>query len=344
MKHIINFLHYTFYYKLNLIIVNHFKLIYIIFSLFYYFALILLYLITNNSTLQINRLPSIDVITTYFNFKVKLFNPNNFGSNKDIFSPIKDMHENLVSSTNNYIPNANYTSYFPTHDMKTAIIPYQQNDIVIDVINCPDYTKDLNKPIFEISNHNIEKVIVTDGPLLNSDLPFETPIELKVSAEETDTTLIVLLQQQNSILKDQLDAILSPSFEGARQYSDDQIFSMHIKIIQIITQDLESHPYLDETQAQQIIRDAVKKYMTTYNLYGQLTTANLKNTNFLINLLVKEMIVNSLFVTDYEKFILENVIKALLFEVLSNHYSITTDELYDDTSMSLMKNIISRFL
>jgi len=239
-----------------------------------------------------------------------------------------------------------YVSYFSFSNGEMELpIPYGKNEISIrntipyKSSNDSRYQQSI---LSEVEKDQIEKVIVDKGPIINKDLPFEAPIIITVKEDPLD---VVIFEIQHDLLEDQLNSILAPSYEGIETYSSETIFQMHLDIVKIIKTKLDSQDIISDKEAQQIIKNMVIQYMTDYNIYSSITVSNLKNTNYIINLLLKEMIINSLIVYDFEKFIFENVISTLILESLSHLQNNSTDYYNDDSlSYATIRNTVSRFI
>ena len=135
-------------------------------------------------------------------------------------------------------------------------------------------------------------------------------------------------------------------FRSNRINTTDEIFNVHLQIRDIIQVKINTMPDYDSQQAQNMIRSEVHDFMVNNNIYSKLTVENLRNTNFFINLLIHEFIINSLWVYDDEKFILENIATAIIIETLSHIQHTPTEQFYnnDEVLQQIVKTIVTRFL
>lgn len=278
-------------------------------------------------------LPKIEIIKTYFEYKVKLFDPSKY--------LMKNIVEEVANKEDENKLLQDYLTYFPTPNMEVPGIVGQITTVSILGLLDSLFPEKIDT-IFEVSNNDkIAPTSVIEGPLLDSRLPIEAPVEIKVK-EDTQIRDIIAYQYRDSLAADKLNSIMGPSYEGPAVYNDNAIFHMHLEIVDIIKNQLNLHDMISEAEARKVIKDIVIEYLNKFNIYSQLTSHNLRDTNFVINLLIKEFVANSLFVEDVDRVIMQNIINTLIIESISP----SSDALYDDPLFfhSTLKIIIARFL
>nr|NP_062848.1 hypothetical protein PhpooMp03 [Physarum polycephalum]BAB08082.1 unnamed protein product [Physarum polycephalum] len=359
MKNIINKIRYIY-------IILLLKLLYnpIIFFLIYYVIIIGIQIlwsyymhvevIKDNDNNLLKTLPSIKIIHNYFLYKssylyeagsickslYKIMPTTKYSVVKDII-----LVKYSLDTSADYQPSQDEASYFPSDDIND-MIPVQMQDIPVKSkepkIEYPrrpniDLKRETIIPRFEIETETIPPTIVNPPDVINNDLPFEEPveepIEIKVEFFNAYTDLMNI---------EDVDSVISPSFEGSRIYSDDAIFQLHLDITEFVTQKIRVST---EDISVTIIRNTVHEYFIKSNLNSNLTPSDLQNTNHLINLLLKELIVNSFFAADNESFIMKQIATSLIVEVLSNLENVDSNCYYDNPDIldGIVQDIVTRF-
>lgn len=337
-------------------IINYPILVYII----YYALIIIIQIIfsynipiedityTNN---LIRTLPSINIISDYFSYKnIYLYETNNIYTSllkKITISTQLDIKDILTHSenyskvlSNDYIPSEDEASYIPSDNIYMNQNHNPQEECIIDTITIYD-SNDI--PTFKIEECTLEPTIVKPPDIINNDLPFETPVEIKVDSNHKE--LVPYDIHIISSKKDMLNSICSPSFEGPIIHHNANIHQLHLDILNIVKQEL-SLSYNREENILKVIRDTVHDHFLKYNMSANITTQNLQNTNHLINLLVQEMIINSIFTYEDESFILQQIAIAITVETLSILQNIDSQTYYNNPDLlnMVVNDIISRFL
>lgn len=190
---------------------------------------------------------------------------------------------------------------------------------------------------------SIPETIVLEKDILNNNLPFEAPIDIVVTE---DNELITYIAQENTLQGAILNTIYAPGTNGPRIYSDDTIFNFHIKIIDIIKNNINTFDVINNKNAIHLIREKVHDYLLNTNLLNNITAADLQNTNHLFNLLISEFIINSILVDEQEYFIIYNICGALIIEVICHVQHLSTHDFYNDPDIfaQTVDAIIIRFI
>lgn len=322
-------------------------------------------------------LPSINIINNYFNYntvfiakyheiflmimKTKLVTniiekPQYF--HFPFINEIKLLNDDV--SNKPFIPTKiTKDDYIPSRDLASyevsEIVPISQPvEIVIDTKSLSDEILNVkhNKPTTTFSvviPDPIEKTIVDKPPIIRKDLPFEIPIEILVKKDpEPINTALVSAKTSSAFGQDMLNSVFMPSYEGKSLYSSTTIFNLHLDIISIARTQLELvlGDHINPIDAQRVIRDIVHSYIEKHNALVNITMGELRNSNHLINLLIRELIVNSMFAYDEEKFMLHNIAGALIIESLCAIEKTEPSSYYDNPSLyeNIIRPIIARFL
>ena len=95
-----------------------------------------------------------------------------------------------------------------------------------------------------------------------------------------------------------------------------------------------------------MIRKEVHDQLINLRVFYHLKAEDLKNTNHILNLLINEMIVNSIFVSEEEKFILQNIVIALIVEIQCHFEGVDPFSYYlnEPQVKILVDNVMMRFL
>lgn len=287
--------------------------------------------------------PSLDILTEHFNYKLNFIKNSEQIIKKTLKIDIitlwqKNIFEIIISENKaiNLI-SINDFDYYSLYFPLTSEIPFYMDNHGISHIYLDVYEKELNAiPKFDITLSEIEKTPIITEVIVNNDLPFESPVEIHV--ENTSDSLIIIAE--NVKQEDKFISIYGPSYEGPQIYSETTIFDLHLKIINIITNIINAHSLINNQEAIPLIRNTVHDYLYNSNLINNLTIKDLQN------LLLHEMIANSLFVSDQESFILKQVIIAIIIDVISKIENTLPDHYYNDPILcnNIVKHIISRFL
>lgn len=310
--------------------------------------------ITNYTLL---KLPSIDCINNFFKYKC-----HNLRLNYKLLEPSNLLFTHFPSSTNEQtIPmldlstlaeitrlHSKFSPYTPT--LTPTVSPTVSPKEPFSSIPTKDEPRIRNifpenyVPKFEITPANIDETIVAPPPIIINDLPFEAPVIITVDDSPLPTIAEIVLINNTNVLTDIGQAICSPSYEGKRINDDDQIFQLHLDIVENIKRKLSLIDVVDRHGVQQMIRTTTSSYLHAH--FAQMTVKDLSNVNFIINLLVKELLINSIFVfADDERLIMREIIIALIVESLSIVQKMDPNTYYSDLHMMQMivNTIIPRF-
>lgn len=276
----------------------------------------------------IKQLPEVKVIVDYFNYKLDFTRKCNvlfYINNNTKYDTFIQMMK--IKAIKQEFSDNNYTLEIPLTNPETPI-----NFIIIE--EKPSHIK---PNTFYVIDENIADTIVIAAPIINNDFGFEAPIEIKV-----EKTLDLIVQNDLGY------SIIQPSFEGETLYTKDEIYNLHIAASQIIKDKLQSYDNLNlfSEESREIIRQGVKDYMIKFNLFSNLDHNSLRNSNFIVNLLIYEIVMNYILMDDLEKFISLNICGALIVESICyvEHNSVL--DFYNDTegcNMSI-RNILRRFV
>jgi hypothetical protein len=272
-------------------------------------------------------------------------------------NPIRLISKNqaLLKTNKDYIPSKDYNSYLPM-PVETYIPTENQPDVpespkLPEAPTMPenDISSDQQQsPNFVVVKENLEATKVADV-ILDSSLPFEIPIEIIIyenNKNYTHNQNIVIYNNENIIQNDLRNSVFGPSYEGPKIYNDDFIFQLHLRIVEFIKNQFYLNQLSDTFNDERIIKKCVYEYLKQDNIISKLTYQSLRDTNNLINLLILEMMVNSIITTPEETFILHNIVKHLLIAILSQLEGINPDYYYQNKEMTdvLLKAITERFL
>lgn len=234
-----------------------------------------------------------------------------------------------------------YFQYFPSGDdtlenylpFTGGSLPDPFSNVIIDHLTYEQTPKFIVSAI----DNGLSKTKVNPPPILDTSLPFDAPIIITVSED-----LSIIPKIDYSIQQDMLSSIYAPSYIGEKSYVKNQIFELHTTILQDVThrikETFDKEGITSPTRIQEIAHTAVQEYMIRFQIYDTLTVQNLRNTEHFVNLLLNELIINSIFSFDQDQFILHSICKAILFEVINKieHVSNWDDERY--------MQILARFL
>lgn len=240
-----------------------------------------------------------------------------------------------------YKPSYDYYDYKPSYNY----YDYEDNlsPLSIGIIGISLAVMDSNPdiiPEFTISNNDVlSDTIVTNPPLLDNHYPFETPVDL-VIPEHKEVELIIHGIYNSDLQKDMFHSIYSPSYKGTKTLNHDQIFNLHLEIVKIVSTHLSTiNEDLSQDEIIEHVKQVVREYMIQYNIFKSINIQNLKNTEHFLNLLIGEMMINSMFASDSEKRLLHIIARSLVFYILNHLESGSTN--FKDYRIDA---IISRFL
>lgn len=213
-----------------------------------------------------------------------------------------------------YASSNTYYSYFPTNDESLdSVIPKTHPGSLIPVSIEP-YSDEYIR-VFRVDNNSeIPPVQVTNPPVIDNSLPFEIPVNITVPEPTPDE--LIIFHNTSDIQKDIFHSIYAPSYEGKNfNYNT---FDLHIQIRNIVADAIsrENVDVLNQQEMVEIVKKEVKKYMINYNIYADLSRQSLQNTNHLLNLIISEMMINSLICEGTEQVLLHTICRALIFETL----------------------------
>ena len=229
--------------------------------------------------------------------------------------PLSEVVENpkLTEDENNknFKPSSKYSSYFPENihvfpNNPTGSTPISTHPIVTE-----------RDPIFNISNDDIlSETIIINPPLMDKSLPFEEKVDIIVP--EPSVQDIIIHIQNTNISRDMFHSIYEPSFEGKMNPNYSNIFDLHLQVRDRIAASISSEnvDVLNQQEMIEIVKKAIKQYLTEYKVYASLDKQNLRDRQHIINLLIGEMMANSIFCDDAEKALLHIICRALVYETI----------------------------
>jgi hypothetical protein len=238
--------------------------------------------------------------------------------------------------------NRDRSSYFPNDT--GDILPFSGGIIEFAI---PEHAIEKQPLVFEVTINDLDPTPIKEPNMLDNNLPFETSVEITVH-EPTYTDLINIISPE--LHTDMKNSIYGPSYEGINIYDSNYIFRLQIEISNAVRSKLQyfthtlDEPYLD--QLKEVIRKEVHDQLINLRVFCHLRAEDLKNTNHILNLLINEMIVNSIFVSEEEKFILQNIVVALIVEIQCHFEGVDPFTYYLDESQVkfLVDNVMMRFL
>lgn len=232
---------------------------------------------------------------------------------------------------NDYKPSYDYYNYEDDNllPISVAIMDSYQDFIDNNII-----------PEFKVSTDDIlSDTIITNPLLLDNHYPFETPVDL-IIPEHKEIELIIYNDYNANLQKDIFHSIYSPGYKGVMTLNQDQIFDLHLKIVKIVSNHLHTlNEDLTQDQIIEHVKQIVYQSMIQYNIFNGLSIENLKNTQHIVNLLISEMIINSMITSEEEKRLLHLICRALICNILNHLESGSTN--FKDYRID---DIISRFL
>lgn len=288
------------------------------------------------------QLPPLTVINEFFHYKTHFLHQTTnllFHKNITTFPYEKPLSLfELVSITTPTFPEARKENFAMLS--KESFVPLSiEKELPLN--KAPNtFMGDIEKiPSFEVKSPSLvlDETKVEPPPLIRNDLPFEASIIITVALDETSLTTATGL---NDIGR----AIGIPSYDGVRVVTEDQVFNLHLDLIRQIKQRLSTMDVVNREILQAILRTQTSDYLQTH--FGNMTMKDLRNVNFIINLLVQELIINSLFIDQAdEKLIMREVTIALIVESLSLVQKMDPTKYYSDPVMMqmLINSIIPRF-
>lgn len=262
---------------------------------------------------------------------------------------------NFISS--DYIPAKIMESYFPNNNPEEEIyIPYSPsffpaiNHHPISTTTIPFQippTQSPTIPLFQITiEEPFEKAQLLKGNVLDNNLPFETPVNIVVK-EDPDIKAIIFANTY-PLQMDMYCSIYGPSHVGIRMYDSDSIFQLHLDIKNIIERNLyeQYNDHISEKDIPNIVKNMVHNYIQDHQLLSNVTKNDLKNANHLINLLLHEFIINSIFTEGIEQLILQNAAATLIIDVFCHLDGFSWDDYINNPDIYdlYIKQIITRFL
>lgn len=300
----------------------------------------------------LKTMPSISAIKNHFYYKTDFINHYALLTSKlniNIINWQKHIYQLVIDKTNNnhdvfpYYPSGNISSYFPIIKallgFKATFSSSYKHEYVI-----PTY--EVTQPYFEETPLTKEKV---KDIYKVSELPFEfeekfqfeapTMIKIELDDEDEDVSQALIFITQNTLTKDLFFSIFGPSYDGPQYFSHSQIFDLHLQIVEIMKRNLpiQDEDVVSHRDVSATIQNIVQDFISSNRLFSNLTVNDLQNRNHFINLLISEMLLNSLLTSEEESFILQQVTKRLIIEAIRHVAN-------EDPSDEYVKSIVTRFL
>lgn len=333
------------YYKIGAYLITNPFIIYFILVFFFILKYVTYYFLIKNympNPLQPKPpllMPSLESIKDFFKFKIIALDiKSNFSQYiKKIYDLQEyNINEDDINSDSNFLASIamDYTAFEEKQQNYTEAIFIQSELKDNQQVTQPQFKVDTPMP----------NTIVLEKDILDNRLPFETPIDIVVTEERE---MVAYIAQKNTLQGTILNTIYYPGTNGPRVYSNDVIFDLHIKIINIIKANINNFEVIDNKNAINFIRQEVHDYLIQYNLLNGLTMVDLQNTNNVINLLIQKLTNNYLHVTeDYEQFILSNISGAIIIEAVCHIEQKDLSTYYNDPAAyaSLIETILQRFI
>jgi hypothetical protein len=252
--------------------------------------------------------------------------------------------KNTPEPDDSFTPASDYYSYFPHNTEIPFIDIFSDNDIfaniIIDVLICE------NKPAFTIIENTLPKTIVTEPPILDNNLPFEIPTNIVVSDDQ-----LIKYIKETPLQKDYLNTIYGPSYCGPIIHSTDNMFYFTQQLLTDTCNHVMQKLPRDNDHVHEIVHKFIRSYMIQHDIYSTLTVHNLQNTEHIINLLLYELVINSVFADEQSQFISHSICRAIITEVIhSIEFTPVVDnnnnfeEILPLMDISRVQEILERFI